>query len=452
MKIEQWLRGLGLDRYTDTFVDNDVDLRTLPHLTESDLRELGVSLGHRRLLLAEITRLAAADAPHAPTAESDPMLTQGEEVQDTPRPAHVLRGDAERRQLAVFFCDLVGSTEITHRFDPEDMRDVLRRYQYAVTAAVQRFEGHVARFVGDGVLAYFGWPRAFEDQAERAVRAALGAVSSVATLRLPSGEYLQARIGIETGEVVVGDLVGELASDRESVTGDTPNLAARLQSLATPGQIVIGPGTQRLIGPLFELEPMGAQVVKGFSQQMQAWIVVGEHDHESRYVAAKGRVFTRHVGREHELGMLHDRWELAKGGEGQVIMLSGEAGIGKSRMVQQAQDELGVETRFSLSAQCSPYHTSTAFYPVVQRLRHAAGFAPEDSPSERLDKLEKLLVDTREDVATTAPLFAELLDLPGEERYGPLDPVPTTTALSNYRSTGQPDAEPQPAMARIQCA
>ncbi|MCG8544889.1 MAG: AAA family ATPase [Alphaproteobacteria bacterium] len=408
-QIRQWLEDLGLDQYADAFIANDVDLRALGYLTDDDLKELGVSLGHRRLLLAAINALRQDGT------------AQARETQEPRRPHE---GEVERRQLTVLFCDLVGSTELSIRLDPEDLREVLRRYQNAVTAAVARYEGHVARFLGDGVLAYFGWPRAYEDQAERAIRTGLAAAAAVEAIGFDDGERLRARIGIATGEVVVGDLIGDVSSDVEAVTGETPNLAARLQGIAQEGQVVISATTRRLVGTTFELEDLGPHRLKGFANDVSAWAVIGESAVETRFKAAHEGALTRLVGREHELGLLQERWELVKDGEGQVVLLSGEAGIGKSRMVEDFRNEIGDELHVHLAYQCSPHHTNSAFYPVIQRIQRAAEFSNEDSAEAKLDKLETLLRSTQENVAETAPIFAALLSLPAEDRFGTLDMTP----------------------------
>ncbi len=404
-QFRQWLEDIGLGQYVGVFKANDVDFRALAYLNDDDLIELGISLGHRRILMAAIARLNQNEivAPRTPEPSGD---------------------DAERRQLTVMFCDLVGSTELSRRLDPEDLREILRRYQDIVTNAVVRYEGYVAKFLGDGVLAYFGWPQAYEDQAERGVRAGLDAVKSVHNVKFDSGERLNARIGIATGQVVVGNLIGDVASDLKTVTGETPNLAARLQAIADVDQVVIELSTRRLVGTTFELKDLGTHRLKGFPDKVPAWNVIGESSAESRFEAAHGSSLTHLVGREHELGLLEERWELAKGGEGQVVLLSGEAGIGKSRMVQDFRNQLQDQSCFNLHYQCSPHHTSSAFYPLIQRLERMAGFSGEDKPEAKLDKLEQLLHRMKEDVAATAPLFADLLSLPGEDRYGSLNLSP----------------------------
>lgn len=405
-EIRQWLEGLRLGQYAEAFKANDIDLRALAFVNDEDLRELGVSLGHRRIMLAAIAALGR------------------EQQEEALEPERLDESEAERRHLTLMFCDLVGSTELSRRLDPEDLRDLLRRYQDEVTSAVTRYEGYVATFMGDGVLAYFGWPRAYEDEAERAVRAGLDAVVAVTGISHDNNDRLSARIGIATGEVVVGDLVGRVTTDAEAVTGETPNLAARLQGVAQAGQVVISSSTRQLLGTTFELEDLGPRRLKGFSEDVDAWAVIGESAAESRFEAAHGGALTRLVGREHELGLLQERWGLAKGGEGQIVLLSGEAGIGKSRMLQDFEERTGVDRRVDLHYQCSPHHTNSAFHPVIQRMRRAAGISNDDSNETKLDKLEALLVPTEDSVKAVMPLFAALLSLPGEDRFGPLELSP----------------------------
>jgi class 3 adenylate cyclase len=291
----------------------------LPKLTSEDLREIGVAaIGHRRKLLDAIAALGAS----APTAAVRAA------VSDASAPA-----EAERRQLTVMFCDLVGSTALSARLDPEELREVIGAYHRCVAEAVRGFDGFVAKYMGDGVLVYFGFPRAHEDDAERAVRAGLDIVAAVGRLDAPAIRKLQVRIGIATGLVVVGDLVGEGASQEQAVVGVTPNLAARLQALAEPGFVVIAPATRRLLGDRFRLQALGRHEVKGLAEPVEAWAVEGVSASEGRFEAVRGGGLTGFVGREHELGLLMERWSLAQDGEGQVVLLSGEPGIGKSRIL-----------------------------------------------------------------------------------------------------------------------
>ncbi len=402
--IDAWLAQLGLGQYVELFKENDVTLSVLPYLSDEDLQELGISLGHRRILAAEIKKLNPADLSEDPT----PITKDSEE-------------DAERRQLTVVFCDLVGSTLLTQQLDPEEMREVLRQYQNTVTAAVRRYQGYVARFVGDGTLSYFGWPRAYEDQAERAIRASLDIVDKVKQLEVPEFSRLQVRIGVDTGLVVVGDLIGEVTSDLNTVVGDTPNRAARLQSLAQPDEIVIGANTKDLLGSTFELQSIGPQELKGFDDDVLAWNVVGEREADSRFEAVRGKTLANLVGREHELGLLKERWQLAKDGEGQIVLLCGEAGIGKSRLARDFKLAISRDLRFCLSYQCSPHHTNSAFFPIIQRLQRAVVFKTTDSLDDKLDKLEKSLQLWGSDPEKVAPLFAQLMSVPGEQRYGTME-------------------------------
>ncbi|MFP6748644.1 MAG: AAA family ATPase [Alphaproteobacteria bacterium] len=405
--IARWLEELGLGEYAEAFAANNVDSRILPELTGDDLKDIGVaSVGHRRLLLGAIAELGGLDR-----AEPAPI--------DPPRAV-----EAERRQLTVMFCDLVGSTALSQTLDPEDLRDVMRRYQDAVAGAVTRYGGHVAKYLGDGVLAYFGWPRAYEDQAERAVRAALAAVEAVNDVKITDDKALAARAGIATGQVVVGDLVGESGREADAVTGETPNLAARLQGLAVPGAVVIGATTRQLVGNVFDVSDIGAQDLKGFDAAVPAWRVIGESSADSRFEAAHGDTVTQFVGRDHELGLLEERWSRARNGEGQIVLLSGEAGIGKSRMVRALREGIGQGGHFHLRYQCSPHHVNSALYPIIRRMRRAAGFAAEDTNDLKLDKMEAILRFSETDVEAKAPLFAALLSLPGERRYGALELQP----------------------------
>ncbi|NJO36661.1 MAG: AAA family ATPase [Rhizobiales bacterium] len=407
--FKSWLDRLGLAQHSETLASQDIDFRSLDYLTEDDLKELGLSIGHRRVLLAAIEARRSEPGKTTEDRRIEPPVS----IIASADPGH-----AERRQLTVMFCDLVGSTPLSRQLDPEALRDILRRYHNAVASAVIGYGGHVAKFLGDGVLAYFGWPRAYEDQAERAVRAALDAIAGVENLRLGNGDYLQARIGIASGEVVVGDLLGDSTADKEAVIGETPNLASRLQGWANAGKIVIGEATRNFLGDAFELEDIGAFQPKGFDQPVGAWRVIGEADVESRFEAAHGRVLTDLIGREHERGLINAGWAHAIAGEGRVMMLSGEAGIGKSRMVQDFRASLPDKSFYFIHFQCSPHHVNSTFHPLVQRLRSGAGFHGDDDAEAKLTKMEAYLTRRRADVAVASPIIAALLSLPGESRYG----------------------------------
>jgi class 3 adenylate cyclase/predicted ATPase len=408
MDISAWLRDLGLERYEGAFRANEINPRVLPRLTSSDLKELGVTpLGHRRLILDAIAALKAPGGAvtTAQTATSRPS---------TQRP------EAERRQLTVLFCDLVGSTELSARLDPEDMGELIRRYQERCAEVVARWNGHVAKYMGDGVLAYFGWPQAHEDDAERAVRAGLDLAQGVGRLTTMDGAPLGARVGIATGLVMVGDLVGEGIAQEQRVVGETPNLAARLQSLAEPGTVVIAAGTRQLLGRLFDHVDLGTQILKGFAAPVLAWRVLGESRAESRFEALHGEHLTAMVGREHEIGLLAERWERAKEGEGQVVLLSGEPGIGKSRIMRALRERLAGEPHMPLSFYCSPHHTNSALYPVIGLLERAAGYSRDDEPDARIAKLEGLLALATDALDEAVPLVAALLGVETGDRYPPL--------------------------------
>src|SRR6516225_9656676 len=401
MDVVAWLRGLGLEQYAPAFRDNDVDVEVLPALTTDDLISIGVtSVGHRRKLLAAIASLGAA--PPAGT------------VRAAPRDAPTL-ADAERRQLTVMFCDLVGSTELSSRLDPEDLREVIGAYHRAVADVVRSLDGFVAKYMGDGVLIYFGYPRAHEDDAERAVRAGLGVIYAVGRLDVGSVK-LQARVGIATGLVVVGDLIGEGPAQEQSVVGETPNLAARLQALAEPDAVVIAAATRRLVGDLFEYRNLGTVEVKGFSAPVPASQVLRPSALVSRFEALRGSALTPLVGRDEEIDLLLRRWARVKAGDGQVVLISGEPGIGKSRLTAALGERIQTEPHIRLRYFCSPYYEDSALYPFLDQFGRASGFVPDDPPVAKLAKLEALLTITApldEDVA----LIADLLSLPASERH-----------------------------------
>ncbi len=406
--IAIWLERLGLGQYAQAFEANSVDLDLLADLTEDDLKQLGLNIGERRRLRRAISQSARQAVGPTPTDAAD----SGERTQ------------AERRQLTVMFCDLVGSTELSRRLDPEDMREVIRTYQITVAGEIVRYGGHVAKFMGDGVLVFFGFPRAHEGEGERAARAGLGVAAAVAALKVGSVDGLAVRIGIATGQVVVGDLVGQGAAQEEAVIGEAPNMAARLQEIAGPGEVVVAETTRHLLGDLFELRDLGRLALKGYDAPARAWRVLAERAADSRFEAVRGHKLARFVGREHELGLLTERWQLANEGEGQVVLLSGEAGIGKSRVVQELDERLTHETRLRLRFQCSPYHTGSALHPVVAQLERAADIAPRDVPARKLDKLEALVAQTGYLHGDVVPLLADLLAISLEDRYAPLALTP----------------------------
>jgi class 3 adenylate cyclase/predicted ATPase len=319
------------------------------------------------------------------------------------------------------FCDLVGSTALSAKLDPEDMRTVIGAYHKCVAVTVARFDGFVAKYMGDGVLIYFGYPQAHEDDEERAVRAGLALIEAVG--KLPIQEPLQARIGVATGLVVVGDLIGSGEAQERGVVGETPNLAARLQGIAAPNSIVIAEGTRRLLGNLFELEDLGPKDLKGIAGRARAWAVLRASSVESRFEALHTSGLTALVGREEETELLVRRWSRAKTGEGQVVLISGEAGIGKSRLTAALMKRLDGEPHTRLRYFCSPQHTDSALYPIIGHMERAAGLAHDDPPHARLDKLDALLTQTSTS-AEEAALFAEMLSLQNDGRYPALDLTP----------------------------
>jgi predicted ATPase/class 3 adenylate cyclase len=410
MDVVVWLRSLGLERYEAAFRDNEIDERVLASLTQEDLKEIGVGpVGHRRLLLEAIAALRGDNAPSADVAATSNLPNVSPEDR------------AERRQVTVMFSDLVGSTALSARMDPEDLREVISAYQNSVTETVGRFGGFVAKYMGDGVLVYFGYPQAHEDDAERAVRAGLQLVTAVGDLQTHAA--LRTRVGIATGLVVVGDLIGSGASQEQAIVGDTPNLAARLQGVAEPDSVVIAENTRKLVGSLFELEDLGPQELKGISGPTRAWATLRPASIEGRFEAMHASGLTDLVGREEELDLLLRRWSKAKSGEGQVVLLSGEAGIGKSRLTAALLERLSGEPHTRLRYFCSPQHTDSAFYPITSQMERAAGLAHDDTAQAKLDKLDTLLAQSlasREDVT----LLAEMLSLPNDGRYPTLELAP----------------------------
>jgi class 3 adenylate cyclase/tetratricopeptide (TPR) repeat protein len=389
MDVAAWLRDLKLERYVSAFRENDVDAEVLPKLTAEDLINIGVtSVGHRRKLLEAIAGLGMTAVASDPSA-----------------PAQI---DAERRQLTVMFCDLVGSTALSTRYDPEDLRELIEGYHRAVAETIGRFDGFIAKYMGDGVLVYFGYPHAHEDDAEQAVCAALAVIEAVS--RLPTCEDLRVRLGIATGLAVVGDLIGQGAAQERGVIGETPNLAARLQSLATPNTVVIAEATRRQIGELFDLKELGPQQLAGFSEPQHAWLVLGKRGEVSRFEALRSGE-TPLVGRDEEIELLRRRWEQAKSGEGRVVLISGEPGIGKSRLTAALSAQIKSEPHTQLRYFCSPHHQDSALYPFIAQIERAAGFARDDAVDVKLTKLGGLLArGTRND--DDIALLTELLSLP----------------------------------------
>ena len=413
MDVVVWLRSLGLEEYEAAFRDNKINERVLPNLTQEDLKEIGVGpVGHRRILLEAIAALRAETGGKASSADAATTSTA---------PSASPEDRAERRQVTVMFSDLVGSTALSARLDPEDLREVISGYQKCVAETVQRFGGFVAKFMGDGVLVYLGYPQAHEDDAERAVRAGLELVAAVGALNTHAP--LQTRVGIATGLVVVGDLIGSGASQEQAIVGETPNLAARLQGVAEPNTVVIAESTRKLLGNLFELEELGAQDLKGIAGPVRACVALRPSSVESRFEALHTGGLTELVGREEELELLLRRWSKAKSGEGQVVLLCGEPGIGKSRLTAALLERLAAEPHTRLRYFCSPQHTDSALYSIISQMERAAGYAHDDTAQAKLDKLDALLAQSFTPRREGA-LFAEMLSLPNDGRYPTLNLAP----------------------------
>ena len=400
-EIADWLEKLGMSEYAQRFAENDIDIEVLGELTDTDFDRLGVSIGHRRKLLKAL-------AAHVPTPAGAP-------------PTKSITDTAERRQVTVMFSDLVGSTALSARMDPEDLREIISAYQKCVAETVQRFDGYVAKYMGDGVLVYFGYPQAHEDDAERAVRAGLELIQAVG--RLKSNAPLQTRVGIATGLVVVGDLIGSGAAQEQAVVGETPNLASRLQGTADPNTVVIAESTRKLLGNLFELEDLGPKDLKGIAGPAHVWAALRPASVESRFDALHASGLTELVGREEELDLLLRRWSKAKTGEGQVVLFSGEAGIGKSRLTAALLENIAAEPHARLRYFCSPQHTDSALYPIISQTERAAGLTHNDPLAAKLDKLDVVLARTSTSKQDAA-LLADMLSLPNDGRYVALDLAP----------------------------
>jgi class 3 adenylate cyclase/tetratricopeptide (TPR) repeat protein len=409
--IGDWLEQHGLGKYVAVFAEHEITLEVLPDLTEQDIDRLAIPTGPRRLLMVAVRALRAATHGEPPVQSPDTRVEQ-------PSATH----DIERRQLTVMFCDLVGSTALAERLDPEELRELMQTYSRACGEVVARYKGHVAQYLGDGLMVYFGWPNAYEDNAERGVRTALEIVRAVKAVK--ADPPLAVRVGVATGTVVVGQASPTDHAEAKLAVGETPILAARLQGLAGPDEIVIAPATRRLVGGAFELGDLGVHSLKGIAQPVRAWRAHAVHRPEGRFEAAHaGDALTPLVGRQEEVALLLRRWRQACNGEGQVVLISGEPGIGKSRLTQVLREQLAHEPYVALYYQCSPYHLNSALYPITEQLEFAAGFTREDTPEQKLDKMEAVLAGSPEQRAAAAPLIAALLLLP-TERYPPLNLLP----------------------------
>jgi class 3 adenylate cyclase/tetratricopeptide (TPR) repeat protein len=390
ISISEWLKNLDLEQYTPIFVENEVDFRTLQILTDNDLKELGLPFGPRKRLL---DALANAKQPEVPPS--------------------VAAAAGERRQLTVMFCDMVGFTELAHRVDPEVLQNIIRSYEDACAVCITRYDGYVFQRLGDGIVAFFGFPLAHEGEAERAIRAGLEIVDAMASLDVQAVGHIQVRIGIATGIVVV-------TSRERGAVGETMNLAARLQSVAKPGNVVVSERVHRLASGAFNYEDLGEHDLKGIARPTRAYRVLSVGTAASRFDAATGAGLTPFVGREHEIDALLGRWQLARKGAGQAVLLSGEPGIGKSRIVNALRERIEVQGIPSLRFQCSPFYINSAFHPIIAHFERALNFGRDEPAASRLDKLEALVVGRHGLPLRDARFIAAMLSIPYEERYGPL--------------------------------
>lgn len=405
-EVRAWLDSLGLPQYADAFESNEVEFDLLSELTDDDLRFLGIaSTGHRVRLRKAIAAIEDEPAPPAAVPALSPGVTQIPEAVEAP--------GAERRQITAVFCDLAGSTALAERLDPEELSAILQTYQSTCGDIVERYDGHIAQYLGDGLMIYFGWPRAHEDDAERAVRAALDLTTAIAGIG--DSASLSVRIGVATGPVVVGDDGTEDLAAAKIAVGETPNLATQLHTLAQPNEIVIAQSTRRLAANAFEYaelendaRPAGVRVV-GLSRA------------EARFEATRAERLTPLVGRRAESELLWQRWRQATQGEGQTVLISGEPGIGKSRLTETLRLRVAESEHFCLRYQCSPYHVNSALYPIVRQLEHAAGFMRDDTIQQKLDKLDAVVARNGAVVEEVAPLFAAMLSLPVDDRYPAID-------------------------------
>jgi len=407
--LGQWLDSVGLGQYAGAFEQHAIGWDVLPNLNHSILKDVGVTAaGDRVRILSAIRTLRAGTEPPAVPGGQTPIIHQ------------IGSGEPERRNLTVLFCDLADYPELSHRHDPEDLRELVGAYQDVCQSAIKRYEGYVARYAGEGVLAYFGYPQGHEENAERSVRAGLAIVDGMRLLNQRLAERrveLNVRIGIATGTVVVGDRIGEGASQESAVLGETPNVASRLQALAQPNTVLIASETRRLAHEYFEYCDLGEQNLRGLTAPVQAWQVLRERATELRFGMRQGAGDTPLVGRTEELAMLLRRWSRAKDSEGQLVLLSGEPGIGKSRLAQTLCESIAAEPHNLIRYQCSPYHTNSALYPIAEQLRRMSGIDAGDDAETQLSKLETMLALAFDDVSEVAPLFAALLSIDVENRY-----------------------------------
>jgi class 3 adenylate cyclase/tetratricopeptide (TPR) repeat protein len=403
-KVTEWLGKYGLDQYAQTFAENDIEYAALPELTENDLENLGISLGHRRKLLKAIEALTLAQRPRAETGAASSI---GAEL-----PSPLENREPEVRQITVMFCDLVGSTELSEKLDPEDLRMLIIAYRKVCDAAIRRYEGQVASYAGDGVLAFFGWPRAHEDDAVRAVHAALTILSEVTNI--PGEVALSVRVGICSGRVVVGQTSSP--GGRMEAVGDTPNIAAWLQTLAEPNTLLVSDSTQRLASAAFDFQDLGFRELEGVAKPLRVYRVLSAKHGATRFEAAHVSSLTSLVGRSIEVNLLLDRWQKIKEADGQVVLLSGIPGVGKSRLIHELRSNIQNQPHFLLNYQCSPYHSQSAFFPVIEQIELAAQLTAVDSDADKFSKVKSYLSGLMDDPAESASLIARLLSISIEDQ------------------------------------
>jgi class 3 adenylate cyclase/ABC-type lipoprotein export system ATPase subunit len=403
-----WLQSLGLEKYSAVLASHDIDLTVVQDLTEQDLEKLGLSLGHRRKFLT-------AAAQFRPVTTSSPAASAQVQPSSQPPP------QVERRQVTVVFIDLVGSTALGSELDPEDLIRLLRQYRDACIAAVGKYDGYIAQYLGDGILVYFGFPLALEHAAELAIRAGLETVEKVGRLKRPDGLPLQCRVGIATGLVVTGGASGVGAAGEETVVGDTPNLAARLQSAAEPDCVLVSPSTHQLTRDFFDYAFLGEQAIKGFNEPVLVWKALRESATESRFAAAHAAAAGPMVGRARELAFLYDAWQRATRGDGHVVLLAGEAGMGKSRLLEALAERVREEPHRLLRCQCSPYHRNSVLFPLKTLLRHRLDMDRDLSVPENMDRIRRALERVGRHSRASTLLLAELLEIPVEDALSPIE-------------------------------
>lgn len=383
--LAEWLGRHGLGQYAQTFAENNIEYSVLPDLTEDDLEKIGVSLGHRKILLRAVDAL---------------------------RSQSIQRREAEFRQITVMFCDLVGSTQLSEKLDPEDLHKLIDAYRRECSTAIKRYEGEVARYFGDGVMAFFGWPYAHEDDAVRAVHAALEIVSGV--MKISGPVSLACRVGVCSGPVVVGGQENSTTSWSMDAVGETPNIAARLQTLAVPNTVLISESTKRLASTAFDLHDLGLQELKGVTEPVHVYRVHAAKSAGSRFEAAHAGSLTPLIGRSSELRLLLDRWEKAKEGDGQAILLSGIPGVGKSRLLHELISHIQDEPHLLLRYQCSPYYSQSAFFPMIEQIEHAAQLTAREADAEKIAKLQAYLPQSIGNSKDSLLLIAKLLSISSE--------------------------------------